>query len=202
MITVIHGPQASGKTHHSKAFKAHFDCDAVVDGWLHRRQFEFSGPTTENMLVLTTEHPDVCRASFPMARIVGIEDAKAALEQASRRNGIAAIICPIPAPDAEGYVSFPRDGGAETVATYLHAGVRIGHARPHWAGGSILIDILAGLRAEDGFDEEGATLLITPAACRQIGQDLIALADAQTQAPARHPDQRPTLKLAQYRHDR
>lgn len=193
MITVIHGPQASGKTYHSKALKTHFNCDAIVDGWKFRRQFVFSGPTTENMLVLTTEHPDAIREALPGARIVAIEDAKAALEQADMQAGIPAIALDIKAPDATGYVYCGHDEAGERIATYLHAGVRIAYARPRWAGGSILIDMLGGLRPAEGYEEEGITSLLTPAALRQIGQDLIAIANA--------PAPRETLKLARARHD-
>lgn len=33
MITIIHGPQASGKTFHKQAFAAHYGCTHIVEEW-------------------------------------------------------------------------------------------------------------------------------------------------------------------------
>ncbi|ARS29051.1 hypothetical protein [Sphingomonas sp. KC8] len=198
MITVVHGPQASGKTRRAEALKAHFGCDNIVDGWTIS-DLVAGWVLRPNSLVLTTEHPEAIRGALPHARLVAIEDAKVALEQAAMQAGIPAIPLAINAPDATGYVYCGHDEAGERIATYLHAGVRIAYARPKWAGGSILIDMLGGLRPAEGYEEEGITLLLTPGACRQIGQDLIAIADAEAPAAAKAPHQRPTLKLAHAR---
>lgn len=56
MITIIHGPKASGKTHYSDAFRRHYQCHAAIDlddfckGVKVQRQ---------GLLILTYEAPEV-----------------------------------------------------------------------------------------------------------------------------------------------
>lgn len=53
-IVIIHGPQASGKTHHAERFLRHYGCKRIVDTWC--------GPQDRKLmpgdLALTTEQPD------------------------------------------------------------------------------------------------------------------------------------------------
>lgn len=59
MITIIHGPMASGKTFHKKAFARHYGCAAIVDGW-DPRYHEL--PSEPGRLVLTNaERAEILR---------------------------------------------------------------------------------------------------------------------------------------------
>mgnify|MGYP003640550361 CR=1 FL=1 len=59
-IIVIHGPMATGKTHHKEAFAKHYGCTAIVDNWFVR-DHEFP---EDGRLVLTTSHPAEIAVQF------------------------------------------------------------------------------------------------------------------------------------------
>lgn len=92
MIVLIHGPMASGKTFHSKAFAKHFGCSAVADWDCREREL----PRSSALLLLTNEHPErvvgQIRKSRPDAeiRVVHIRTARLAI-------GVAPVAPPLPA---------------------------------------------------------------------------------------------------------
>ena len=82
MMTIIHGPKASGKTHHSAAFRRHYQCHGAMD--LH----DFCKGIKvqrQGLLVLTDEAPEVAerivRKVDPMIdiRIIDIRTARMAV---------------------------------------------------------------------------------------------------------------------------
>lgn len=82
MITVIHGPMASGKTFHSARFRSHYRCVRIVDDWDQRPD----QLPADNSLILTTLSPDWIRQKHGHAaanmRFVSIATARAAIGEA------------------------------------------------------------------------------------------------------------------------
>lgn len=92
MIVLIHGPMASGKTFHSKAFAQHFGCSEIAD-WDCREQ---PLPRSKALLLLTNEHPERVVAKIRKGRpdeeirVVHIRTARLAI-------GAAPVAPPLPA---------------------------------------------------------------------------------------------------------
>jgi hypothetical protein len=89
MITIIHGPMASGKTFHKQAFAKKFECTHIVDGW---------NPQTDEVpsdrrLLLTTAEPheirDAIRMDRPSAqvRVIDIKTARSLIGVAHYASG-------------------------------------------------------------------------------------------------------------------
>ncbi len=73
MITIVHGPKASGKTLNRDLIKAHVGADRIVD------DFTFQQPLKDGDLALTFHHPsDNIHAIVGMGdvRLVSIESLK------------------------------------------------------------------------------------------------------------------------------
>jgi hypothetical protein len=91
VIVIIHGPMASGKTFHSKAFAKHFGCSHIADWDRHGQPL----PNSNSLLVLTNDHPrraeSAIRKRNPDAkiRIISIRIARLAI-------GVAPIAPPLP----------------------------------------------------------------------------------------------------------
>ncbi|NYT43135.1 hypothetical protein HZY97_20335 [Sphingomonas sp. R-74633] len=80
-ITVIHGPQASGKTFHAERFRKHFGCRDVVDGWRPGSDLsDHSEPVVlrNGDLLLTNANPDAVMKRFGDrgVRLIPIEQAR------------------------------------------------------------------------------------------------------------------------------
>ncbi|WHO37857.1 hypothetical protein PMI04_014950 [Sphingobium sp. AP49] len=79
MITIIHGPMASGKTFHKRAFAQLYGATHIVDCW-DAMQHEI--PTEDNRLVLTYSHPDEIQRAIRLdaptvqVRVVDIKTAR------------------------------------------------------------------------------------------------------------------------------
>lgn len=95
MITIIHGPMASGKTFHKQAFAKHYGCSHVVDCWdpsLHE-------VPEDGRLVLTYAFPENIKRAIQkdappsQVRVVDIETARRAI-------GVAPVAPPLPARKA------------------------------------------------------------------------------------------------------
>lgn len=91
MITIIHGPNRTGKTHLATDFARHFRATFIVDGWdAEKHAFPDDG-----MLALTNSHPDAIFAAIPRGqnpprvRIVDITTARLAIGAAPHAPGIA-----------------------------------------------------------------------------------------------------------------
>lgn len=63
--TIVHGPQACGKTRNAKALAAHFGCTSIVDDWNGR------SPLPANALALTHELPEGATGSL----VLGFDEA-------------------------------------------------------------------------------------------------------------------------------
>lgn len=55
MITIIHGPERTGKSFHKQAFARHYGCSHIVDGW---DPHQCALPERPNRLVLTVATPE------------------------------------------------------------------------------------------------------------------------------------------------
>ena len=92
MIVLIHGPMASGKTFHSRAFAKHFGCSDIAD-WDCRERVPSQSAA---LLLLTNEHPErvvaKIRKGRPDAeiRVVHIRTARLAI-------GVTPVAPPLPA---------------------------------------------------------------------------------------------------------
>lgn len=92
MIVILHGPMASGKTFHSKAFARHYGCRHIAD-WDCRAQ---ELPRDGNLLLLTNEHPERAVAAIRKRRpdaeiqVVHVRTARLAI-------GVAPVAPPLPA---------------------------------------------------------------------------------------------------------
>ena len=64
MITIVHGPMASGKTFHKATFARKFGCSHVVDSWLPD---EHEVPE-DGRLVLTYASPEAIRRAIRLDR--------------------------------------------------------------------------------------------------------------------------------------
>lgn len=97
MITIIHGPMASGKTFHSDTFRRHYQCHAAVD--LDSR-WELQHLQLGGLLVLTTLSPDEAERCIRKVdrdndiRIIDIRTARLAI-------GVAPEAPPLPARRAK-----------------------------------------------------------------------------------------------------
>ncbi|MES2157509.1 MAG: hypothetical protein V4512_06865 [Pseudomonadota bacterium] len=91
MITIIHGPQASGKTFHKEAFAAHYGCTHIVEEW-NPREHELPD---DHRLCLTLATPEAIQKAIrldrpeAMVRVVSIHDARSAI-------GVTAVAPPLP----------------------------------------------------------------------------------------------------------
>ncbi|SNS53816.1 hypothetical protein SAMN06295912_108144 [Sphingomonas laterariae] len=103
MITVIHGPAASGKSRNRLAIASHYGCTHIREDFCIHRGRAAKGlelnliPVTpeaegrakyqlpvhpephRHILVLTYEAPDVIRKALPHARLISIHDALSAI---------------------------------------------------------------------------------------------------------------------------
>lgn len=81
MITIIYGPQASGKTFHKEAFAAHYGCTHIVEEW---NPCEHELPD-DHRLCLTLATPEAIQQAISldrpeaMVRVVSIHDARIAI---------------------------------------------------------------------------------------------------------------------------
>ncbi|MEA3541970.1 MAG: hypothetical protein U9R77_07610 [Pseudomonadota bacterium] len=82
MITIIYGPRASGKTHHSAAFRRRYQCHAAIDlhDFCKGVEIQRSG-----LLILTDEAPEtaelIVRRLDPLTdiRLIPIRTARIAI---------------------------------------------------------------------------------------------------------------------------
>ena len=74
MITVIFGRSSSGKTYHKQAFKKHYGCKRIVDGWSSHHTNHPLLPLRDGDLVLTNEMPPY--RGLERARVIPIGSAK------------------------------------------------------------------------------------------------------------------------------
>lgn len=92
MITIIHGPKASGKTYHSAAFRRHYQCHAAID--LH----EFCKGVKvqrQGLLILTDETPD--DAEWTVRKIDPLLDIRLIDIRAARMAiGVKPVAPPLP----------------------------------------------------------------------------------------------------------
>lgn len=107
-IVVIYGPQGSGKTVHAEQLRSFYRCARVLDGWCPpprrnaglRGRLDSGGVAIPQPgdLILTTAHPEEVSRLLPDARLISIEEAKAAivadrrLTMPSPTNGPARVI--------------------------------------------------------------------------------------------------------------
>jgi hypothetical protein len=91
MITIIHGPAATGKTRHKQAFAAHYGCTHVVDGWNPNRD----EVPDDGRLVLTSATTEAIRAAIRLdcpeadVRVIDITTARQSIGLAPHAPGIA-----------------------------------------------------------------------------------------------------------------
>jgi hypothetical protein len=70
MTTVVHGPQACGKTRNRDLLAVHLGCNRIIDGW----DATFGEiEVRHGDLLLTTSSPAQIRRRFPRARIIAFD---------------------------------------------------------------------------------------------------------------------------------
>lgn len=81
--TVIYGPPATGKTKHAALFAQHYGCGRILEGdeqpvLSEQKKHKGAQLRHDDMILTTDTHPRAAKR-FPGARLIGINEARAAI---------------------------------------------------------------------------------------------------------------------------